>query len=93
MIEKAAEEAPTIDLMIRLRTETAAARARLDQSLDLLSPPLSRERFLFVMERLYGFLRVWEPAVAPYFQRDFFEPRRSATSTPMATARGACGRH
>jgi heme oxygenase len=67
---------PAIDVMIRLRTETAAAHARLEQALDLLARPISRGRFTVFLERLYGFQRVWEPAVAPFFERSFFEPRR-----------------
>jgi heme oxygenase len=54
---------PAPDIMVRLRAATAEAHAHLERDLDLLSPPLSRSRFLALLQRFWGFHVVWEPAV------------------------------
>jgi heme oxygenase len=50
--------------MAHLRNETSVAHRRLEARLDLLRPPLQRERFLRVIARLHGFHAVWEAAAA-----------------------------
>lgn len=51
------------DLPSRLRSATEVAHRRLEQGLDLLGRPLSRERFLVTLSRFWGFHAVWEPAL------------------------------
>ena len=51
-------------LLDRLRRETSAYHQRLEDALDLLSPPFQRERFATLLERFYGFHAVFEPAAA-----------------------------
>lgn len=46
-----------------MRSATDIAHRRLEQGLDLLTPPLSRARFLVTLARFWGFHAVWEPAL------------------------------
>jgi heme oxygenase len=50
--------------MAGLRQATAAAHQALERDLDLLRPPLGRERFAGLLKRFWGFHAVWEPAMA-----------------------------
>ncbi len=56
-----------IDLRHRLKTVTEAEHRRLEDGLDLLRPPLSRERFTWALGRFWGFHAVWEGALAERF--------------------------
>lgn len=64
--------------MAFLRSETGEAHRRLEARLDLLRPPLERDRFVRVIGRLLGFHEVWEPAAGvgaersrlPHLRRD-----------------------
>src|SRR3954469_15692775 len=47
------------DVLRRLRTETAAEHQAVEESLDLLSPDLSRDRLVDVLTRMHGF---WQAA-------------------------------
>src|SRR5947209_8209498 len=69
---------PTPDaLHALLRTSTAAAHARVEQALDLLRPPLRRERYAVLLSAFHGFHRRWEPALAARLgDEDFTAPRR-----------------
>jgi heme oxygenase len=64
---------PTI--LDRLRHETATAHARLEQQLDLLSPPLSRQHFQEVLRGFHGFHAAWEPRMEAALG-GWFTPRR-----------------
>ena len=68
------------DLLSRLRAETAAAHARLERELDLLSREVDRQRMLTVLERFHGFHAVWEGAMRRSSVGAFFEPRSRMTS-------------
>jgi heme oxygenase len=73
---QSAVEAPSQDLLTRLRRETAQAHARLERELDLLRAPASRRRFARLLGRFHGFHLVWEPVVARALRDDtFFAPR------------------
>jgi heme oxygenase len=54
------------DLLARLRAATWEAHERLESRLDLLREPLSRERFLELLRRFYGFHVAWDPVVSPW---------------------------
>ncbi|MDB5642141.1 MAG: Heme oxygenase [Hyphomicrobiales bacterium] len=59
-----------------LRQQTREQHEALESALNLLAPPLSRDRFLRVLSRFYGFHRVWEPAVAAHVElRAFMDAR------------------
>ncbi len=62
MSEPLSAREPALHAM--LRSETAAAHSRLESVLALLDPPLTRERFLTVLQGFWGFHRVWEPLLA-----------------------------
>lgn len=49
-----------------LRTVTGHAHQRLEDGLDLLAAPPSRDRFQRVLEGFYGFHLAWEPAIAAH---------------------------
>jgi heme oxygenase (biliverdin-IX-beta and delta-forming) len=53
--------ADDVDVLRRLRTETAAEHQAVEESLDLLSPDLSRDRLVDVLTRMHGF---WQAAEA-----------------------------
>jgi heme oxygenase (biliverdin-IX-beta and delta-forming) len=50
-----------VDVLRRLRTETAAEHEAVEGTLDLLSPDLSRDRLVGVLTRMHGF---WQAAEA-----------------------------
>ncbi|WP_158915861.1 biliverdin-producing heme oxygenase [Caulobacter sp. S45] len=52
-----------VDVMDRLRAATAVAHRRLERDLDLLRPPLLKDRFARLLERFWGFHVVWEATV------------------------------
>jgi heme oxygenase len=54
------------DLMSMLRVQTRTHHEALERSLALLEPPLSRDRFLRVLQRFFSFHKVWEPAIATH---------------------------
>jgi heme oxygenase len=49
------------DVLRRLRTETAAEHRAVEETLDLLSPQLTRDRLVDVLDRMHGF---WQSAEA-----------------------------
>jgi heme oxygenase len=51
------------DLATHLRVHTAQAHQSLEASLNLLSRPPDRRRFVHVLERFHGFHAVWESAI------------------------------
>jgi len=53
----------TVELSAFLRTTTREHHQRLEESLELLRTPISKQRFVHVLERLHGFHAVWEGAV------------------------------
>ena len=53
--------ADNADVLRRLRTETAAEHRAVEDSLDLLSPALTRDRLVDVLTRMHGF---WQAAAA-----------------------------
>ena len=59
-----AELLPAPDLAGRLRSATAKAHLRLEQELDLLTPPLLKPRFAWLLRRFLGFHLAWEQAMA-----------------------------
>ena len=64
-------------LLDRLRSATGDAHAALERALDLLQPPLRRERFASVLEGFLVFHRAWEPRVAALLDDDaLLVPRR-----------------
>ncbi len=54
------------DLMSMLRVQTRTHHEALERSLALLEPPLSRDRFLHVLQRFFSFHKVWEPAIGAH---------------------------
>lgn len=52
------------DLFATLRETTALAHRRLEQDLDLLRPPLSKQRFAEILQRFLAFHLGWEPSLA-----------------------------
>jgi heme oxygenase len=59
-------------ILDRLKQETREAHERLEADLGLLDAPLSRDRFVRVLERFWGFHCIWEPAVARALHDDLF---------------------
>src|SRR5215207_8468521 len=51
---------PEDDVLRRLRTETAAEHQSVEDTLDLLSPALTRDRLVDVLTRMHGFWRAAE---------------------------------
>ncbi|MBV9824090.1 MAG: biliverdin-producing heme oxygenase [Alphaproteobacteria bacterium] len=49
-----------------LRSQTHSSHDALEQTLDLLRPPLEKARFTAVLSRFYGFHSVWEAAIAAH---------------------------
>jgi len=66
------------DLMARLRARTGEAHRRLERDLDLLRQPLSMDRYIYLLERFYGFHAVWETQVGRTLKDEaaFLLPRR-----------------
>jgi heme oxygenase len=60
---------PGADLMSMLRVQTRTQHEALEHSLALLEPPLSRDRFLRVLQRFLSFHKVWESAIAAHESR------------------------
>ena len=54
-------EAPRDDVLLRLRSVTGAAHARLEAELDLLGRGLDPDRYRRLLERFLGFHRIVEP--------------------------------
>jgi len=50
-------------LLSRLRTETRAAHDAIERALDLTAPALTRSRYVWLLERFYGFYRPLEEAL------------------------------
>jgi len=55
--------APVQELTLRLRADTAQAHRRLENGLDLMATPPSRQQIQALLERFYGFYAVFEPAL------------------------------
>ena len=69
------------DLLSRLKNETAACHARLENALDLMRDDLQRDEYIALLERLYGYVAPWEDAAAacmPASLAGFFDERRKA---------------
>jgi heme oxygenase (biliverdin-IX-beta and delta-forming) len=67
------------DLPALLRVATRAAHDRLEDTLALTAPGLTRARYQAVLARFLGFWAEWEPSVAAALADDaFFAPRRRA---------------
>lgn len=65
------------EFLHRLRSETAAAHARLERDLRLTKARIDEERIRRFLTRFYGFYRAWEPWIeASPIDSAFFEPRR-----------------
>lgn len=62
-------------LHAQLRSATAAAHVALENSLDLLRPPLERERFLRLLQRWQAFHATWQPALASWLPPAITAPR------------------
>ena len=70
-----------LDLLSRLKQETAACHARLEHALDLMRDDLQRDEYIALLERFYGYVAPWEDAAAacmPASLTDFFDARRKA---------------
>ncbi|MFQ1000696.1 biliverdin-producing heme oxygenase [Modestobacter sp. SSW1-42] len=91
--------ADEVDVLRRLRTETAAEHQAVEDTLDLLSPTLTRDRLVDVLTRMHGFwlaaeasLDAWardEPADAAGV--DWPRRRRAALFAADLAALGAAG--
>jgi len=71
-----------LDLLSRLKNETAACHARLENALDLMRDDLQRDEYIALLERFYGYVAPWEDAAAaclPSSLADFFDARRKAS--------------
>jgi heme oxygenase len=69
------------DLLIRLKTETAACHARLENALDLMRGSWLRDDYIALLEGFYGYVAPWEDEAAacmPAHLRPFFDGRRKA---------------
>ncbi|MDR5813589.1 MULTISPECIES: biliverdin-producing heme oxygenase [unclassified Caballeronia] len=69
------------DLLSRLKNETAACHARLENALDLMRDDLQRDEYIALLERFYGYVAPWEDAAAaclPATLSVFFDQRRKA---------------
>jgi heme oxygenase len=76
-LQRSPSDPVNTDLMSMLRMQTRSQHEELESALGLLAPPLSRDRFLRIIQRLLGFHRIWEPAVAAHEQlRAFHVGRR-----------------
>ncbi|KXU87186.1 heme oxygenase [Caballeronia megalochromosomata] len=70
-----------LDLLSRLKHETAACHARLENALDLMRDDLQRDEYIALLERFYGYVAPWEDAAGacmPSSLADFFDARRKA---------------
>ncbi|SAL03837.1 Heme oxygenase [Caballeronia calidae] len=70
-----------LDLLSRLKHETAACHARLENALDLMRDDLQRNEYIALLERFYGYVSPWEDAAAacmPASLAGFFDARRKA---------------
>lgn len=66
-----------MNLLQRLKTETAFAHHRIEQAFDLEGRTSSRSAYRDLLVRLYGFHAAWEPAAeAALADRGFFRRRR-----------------
>ena len=75
-----------LDLLSRLKNETAACHERLEQALDLMRDDLQRDEYIALLERFYGYVAPWEDAAAacmPASLVRFFDTRRK---TPLLAA-------
>lgn len=75
------------EFLLRLRTETAAAHARLERDVGLSPERVDEQSVRRMLTRFYGFYRAWEPWIeASPIEPSFFEPRRklSLVSTDLA---------
>jgi heme oxygenase len=75
-----------LDLLSRLKNETAACHARLENALDLMRDDLQRDEYIALLERFHGYVAPWEEAAAacmPASLADFFDARRK---TPLLVA-------
>ncbi|BAN23305.1 biliverdin-producing heme oxygenase [Caballeronia insecticola] len=71
----------SLDLLSRLKHETAACHARLENALDLMRDNLQRDEYIALLERFYGYVAPWEDAAAaclPASLAGFFDERRKA---------------
>jgi heme oxygenase (biliverdin-IX-beta and delta-forming) len=76
-VRSTASSADSPDLLQRLKVETAAAHARIEEALDLDQRMRSIGDYRTFLARLYGFHAVWEPkAEALIADPMFFAPRR-----------------
>lgn len=69
------------ELLSRLKNETAAYHARLENALDLMRDDLQRDEYIALLERFYGYVAPWEDAAAacmPASLAGFFDERRKA---------------
>ncbi|CCD35715.1 bacteriophytochrome heme oxygenase BphO [Candidatus Paraburkholderia kirkii UZHbot1] len=69
------------ELLSRLKNETAACHARLENALDLMRDDLQRDEYIALLERFYGYVAPWEDAAAacmPASLAGFFDERRKA---------------
>lgn len=72
-------QAKPTNLLLRLKTETAVAHARIEQAFDLEARTSSLSAYRHLLARLYGFHAGWEPcAEAALSDPQFFHPRRKA---------------
>jgi heme oxygenase len=65
--------------MTILRDATAIQHRKVEKDLDLLSPSFTREHYVALLKRFYGFHLPWELKVTAALETelpDFFEPRK-----------------
>jgi heme oxygenase (biliverdin-IX-beta and delta-forming) len=70
-----------LDLLSRLKHETAACHTRLEHALDLMRDDLQRDEYIALLDRFHGYVGPWEDAAAacmPASLADFFDARRKA---------------
>jgi heme oxygenase (biliverdin-IX-beta and delta-forming) len=77
-LAEATEIAPTPEgVATRLKASTALIHRRLEADIDIIDAIGSAERLRRLIERFWGFHRVWEPAAAALIDDEaFFGPRR-----------------
>src|SRR4051812_16394816 len=77
------------DVLRRLRTETAAEHQAVEESLDLLSPDLSRDRLVDVLTRMHGFWQAAEDDLDAWADAHPADARRPGFGRAAEAARAA----
>lgn len=70
-----------MDLLARLKTETRPHHDRIESAMNPMRPDLTRDEYIEMLKRMYGFYSAWEEAASGWFtgeQEAFFAARKKA---------------